>query len=593
MPWKRLAEHAEILAVHAAYVGFGKILYFGGDQHSGKQNQAHSFDATRLFDCGSSAVATLPSPTFDSFCSGHAFLGAVNVVKLLVAGGTERFLLPTGFHQHHFPGLRDAAIFSSPDFATGSGGWDWQSVAAMNISGLVKGPDKEDPQPTPERTGGRWYPTLIALPSGDVIAFSGHPGPSDLNHNNDIPEVFTRKPEPQGTWRFLAPYSDPSAHGYYLEHAQPLYPRVHLLPSGDILCSNPTHYPRERLPERLQALTTDSRPPTTFSFQPDVGPFGGTFTAVALFPTADDAPMDYGGYSSTSVLLPLGEKPANAASRNKPKTYTGDVLICGGANRTPYRLTLNGWKPTAAPGSWKWRPTRQRATNKSRLHANATLLPTGEVVMTGGIDYKPLPVPNAPAPPDSAAVHEPEVYNPYTDTWSVLDGPGEAAATARNYHSVALLMPDGRVWTAGSNKDAAQSVVDAVPPADDYRNLDIEIFEPWYHAVPETERPYITKAPSLLYPGTTVPIEGTYAEEIDRVVMVGCGTCTHAFDSGQRLIELAFTHTGGNVLNITVPPNNKVMPPGPYLLFTLREWSNPLGLPSYGTDIVVVSPQDT
>lgn len=137
MPWTRLAEHAEILAVHAAYVGFGKILYFGGDQHSGKQNEAHAFDATRLFDCGSFSVKTLPSPPFDSFCSGHTFLGAVNVVQILVAGGTERFSKQVGFHHDHFPGLRDAAIFSSPDCATGSGGWNWQSVAGMNLTSIL------------------------------------------------------------------------------------------------------------------------------------------------------------------------------------------------------------------------------------------------------------------------------------------------------------------------------------------------------------------------------------------------------------------------------------------------------------------------
>jgi hypothetical protein len=31
MPWERVGSSAEVLAVHAAYMGFGQILYFGGE----------------------------------------------------------------------------------------------------------------------------------------------------------------------------------------------------------------------------------------------------------------------------------------------------------------------------------------------------------------------------------------------------------------------------------------------------------------------------------------------------------------------------------------------------------------------------------
>ena len=51
MPWQHLSNRAEILAVHAAYMGFGQILYFGGDQHDKDNADRHIFDATRLFDC--------------------------------------------------------------------------------------------------------------------------------------------------------------------------------------------------------------------------------------------------------------------------------------------------------------------------------------------------------------------------------------------------------------------------------------------------------------------------------------------------------------------------------------------------------------
>ena len=131
MPWQLLADHAEVLAVHSAYMGFGQILYFGGDEHGRDHNARHLFDATRLYDCNSTAVTRLFSPRFDAFCCSHAFLGAANEVKLLAAGGTEQFIEEApGLHHPHFPSLRDAAIFSSPSFVPPSaGGWDWTTAA--------------------------------------------------------------------------------------------------------------------------------------------------------------------------------------------------------------------------------------------------------------------------------------------------------------------------------------------------------------------------------------------------------------------------------------------------------------------------------
>src|SRR5215211_1642909 len=194
MPWERVTSSAEVLAVHAAYMGFGKILYFGGDEFDPDHNKNHDFhNAARLFDCNDFTVQPVPSPDFDAFCCGHAFLGkAIDQVQLVAAGGTERWIFPEelpegGFHHGHFPGLRDAAVFHTPNFSNPSGpGWDWEPAAYMNA-----GLPRDEPNAPREKTGGRWYPTLATLPNGDVIAFSGHPGSDDLYHNNFIPEVFS------------------------------------------------------------------------------------------------------------------------------------------------------------------------------------------------------------------------------------------------------------------------------------------------------------------------------------------------------------------------------------------------------------------
>src|SRR3954452_15180776 len=182
MPWQVLSQNTEILAVHAALLPTSQILLLGGDQHDADLNVAGDVHHTRLFDCTSGTVSGCPSPAFDVFCCGHA--GLVDG-RVLIAGGTVRF--PGSGHQHavHFPGLRDAATFNPR-----SG--QWTIGALMN------------PEPGLSTGGGRWYPSLITLADGRVLALAGHPQEDDTRHGNDSPEVYSPNPAPAGTWRLIS-----------------------------------------------------------------------------------------------------------------------------------------------------------------------------------------------------------------------------------------------------------------------------------------------------------------------------------------------------------------------------------------------------
>jgi hypothetical protein len=390
-----------------------------------------------------------------------------------------------------------------------------------------------------------------------VIAFGGHPGSSDRDHNNFIPEVFSPTPAPQGHWHRLVDPSDPQQHAHYEQFfgELDLYPRMHLVETGDFIFTN---------------RVFDG----TYSFRPFLG--NGTFTKVCDFPIPELE--GFQGFDSTSVLLPIG--------RNRRGQFQNDfhaaLLKCGGIGLQPYRLDLDHWDPAApSPGSWEWRKTGRRQLQKFRKHANATILPTGEILVTGGINAGP----GGEDDLDAIGVRQPEIYNTVLDEWRTVDepsppgGPHGSPNGARNYHSVALLMPDGRVWSAGSSMNHKHGVQNA--------NLDIDLFAPWYHGNPN--RPEITAAPSWTKPQESIVIRSTFAEHIDRVVFVRCGSCTHAFNPDQRLVELEFEHSGsfGDVLLVKMPPNNFILPPGPYLFFTIRAWPGTPGLPSFGTDIFV------
>lgn len=549
MPWASVTIDSEILAVHAGILDFNQIVFFGGDQHDPDLAAQHRVDATRLFDCATGTVTRLPSPDFDLFCCGHAL--TVDGT-LMAAGGTFSFPAPAlALHHDHFPGVRNTAICRYD----GPGTFRWLKTADFNPTGQnapVCGPgqnpdiDQCCAQENFGKTGGRWYPTLLTLGTGEIVAIAGHPGPGDRNHDNYIPEVFTPTPPPLGQWHQLGSYGDPGQDRLFLQHSVSYYARAHVLPSGDVVLVSPGAG-------------------KTNTMAVNRSPWSAQFHEVCDFtPGNTGVDGEYGGWAEQSVLLPLLFE----------REYRPRVLVCGG--RQPWILDMGGWVPgQTPPGQLSWQKTNPRGLAGSPRRANglAVLLPTGEVLVLGGVAsftaggvFQQL---------DANAVKAPEIFNPDTDKWSALTDPDEIEPLPRNYHSVALLTGDGRVWVAGSDKDAGRGVAAA--------DLKIELYEPWYYREPG--RPSITGTPDRFLPGETFDVHTTQADRIKRVAIVRCGTCTHAFDPDQRYVSMKFEYEGGDRLRVLAPPNNNIMPPGMYFIYTI----NDKGLPSDGV-ITYASP---
>jgi hypothetical protein len=139
------------------------------------------------------------------------------------------------------------------------------------------------------------------------------------------------------------------------------------------------------------------------------------------------------------------------------------------------------------------------------------------------------------------------------------------ATVARNYHSTALLMPDGRVWTAGGNDRGDWSYhnsaayenppkplpTDAQDPGVDNRETQIELFEPPYYGQPD--RPRITSAPAYVGYNRSFTIQTPDAGAINRVALIRAGSATHAFNGDQRYVGLTFTRGAGQVVAIGPP----------------------------------------
>jgi len=215
----------------------------------------------------------------------------------------------------------------------------------------------------------------------------------------------------------------------------------------------------------------------------------------------------------------------------------------------------------------QWQSTASMSA--PRRHLNSTILPDGQVLITGGTRGSGFVNINT-----GLAVREAEVWNPATGQWTTL----AANSKMRIYHSVSLLLPDGRVLHGASGDALAAQPGGGVVPVPNAR--DHEIFSPPY--LFKGARPAIASAPATVGYGQTFSVATPNAAQVTDVRWIRLGSVTHAFDMSQRANTLAFTRTATGV-NVTAPGGPNLAPPGHYQLFIL----NRNGVPSAGRVVQV------
>jgi hypothetical protein len=349
---------------------------------------------------------------------------------------------------------------------------------------------------------GRWYPTATVLGDGRVMVLSGAISGTD-HHNQNLTGSTNTTVELYAVGSgWSSEYPVPTSW------TPPLYPRLHVLPSGKVFYS---------APEATSAL-----------FDPSTQIW-----------TLDVAATKYGasrGYG-TSVLLPL--TPEN--------NYDPRVMIFGGAS--PATSTTEIIDLGASTPIWQ----SGRNMTQPRIEMNATILPNGKVLATGG---------SLNDEDTTTASLNADLYDPTSNSFSSAG----ANAYARLYHSVALLLPDATVWLAGGN-----------PKQGSYEHH-MEIYQPAYLFNPDgsaATRPTITSAPGSLFYDTSFTVQTPDAASVSSVVVIRNGAVTHAFNMDQRMVGLSFT-AAAEALTVTVPSSENIAPPGYYMLFLL----NSQGVPS-------------
>ena len=280
----------------------------------------------------------------------------------------------------------------------------------------------------------------------------------------------------------------------------PLYPWIDVAPNGRAFYSGPD--------QTLRALNTAGT---------------GSWQAHGQRDTID---RDYGGRTLFDV---------------------GKLLVAGGGPSTSDArvINLNGPTPQVSP-------TAPMASGR-RQH-NLTVLADGTVLATGGNSS------GAPLVDLNAGVYAAEQWNPATGQWRTL----AAMQVTRQYHSIALLLPDGRVLSAGGGFCGTCDQVG-------YLAKNAEIYSPPYLFQADgtpAPRPAIDAAPAATSYGAAMQIATANPASIRKAALVRLGAVTHSNNMEQRYIPLSFT-TGATNITATAPANANVAPPGPYMLFII------------------------
>ncbi len=234
----------------------------------------------------------------------------------------------------------------------------------------------------------------------------------------------------------------------------------------------------------------------------------------------------------------------------------GKILVAGGGPsiNTAEVINLNGAKPTVtATGSMAY----------GRRQSNLTVLADGTVLATGGNSS------GAPLVDMNAGVYAAELWNPATGQWTTMS----SMQVTRQYHSTALLLPDGRVLSAGGG---ICGTCDSVG----YLNKNAEIFSPPYLFAKDgsgspAPRPTMTSVPSAVTEGSQFTVSTPDAASIAKVALVKLGAVTHSNNMDQRYVPLSFTAATG-AITVTAPTSVNIAPPGYYMLFII----NSAGVPS-------------
>lgn len=268
----------------------------------------------------------------------------------------------------------------------------------------------------------------------------------------------------------------------------------------------------------------------------------------------------FGPHHDLNWLSPEGTGSLAAAGAALPGTHypkqgiwamydVGKVLVAGGLKAvdnwdvvtSSFTVDLNGSTPAVASVA---------PMANARAFANSVILPNGEVMVVGGSTAGIFGS-------DAGTVYTPEIWNPTSRQWRAVAD----AAVPRNYHSLALLLPDGRVWSGGGGLYGDLKV--------DHQDAQIYTPAPLFNADGSAAaRPQITTAPDRIGPGAVFTVTATPGVQYFSFIRMAAQT--HSVSTDMRHVRLPHSVTGAGRYALTAHSSINVLTPGYWMLFAVN-----------------------
>ncbi len=256
--------------------------------------------------------------------------------------------------------------------------------------------------------------------------------------------------------------------------------------------------------------------------------------------------IDTAGNGSVGGAGNRGNDPY-AMNGNAVMYEPGKILTTGGAQAyQDAEATANATVIDITGANVTSRPVASMAFRRG-FH-DSVVLPSGEVVVVGG-QSRVVPF------SDATAILAAELWDPDTETFTTL----ASMATPRTYHSMALLLADGRVLAGGGGLCGGCST----------NHPDVEILTPPYllddNGNP-APRPSISAAPASIDLNERFDVSASAG--VAEFTLVRMASATHSVNNDQRRIPVSFTGGDGSY-RLTAPADGGIAPPGNYYLFAI------------------------
>lgn len=510
------------------------------------------------------------------FCSDQKQLADGTI---LAAGGTNYYAEPrldpkTGVIE--LEGVRNARIFDPEDNT-------WNKTGDLNY--------------------GRWYPSMVTLKDGDLFIASGvtklikplypwravnpdDPDPEDLGRidesGDNVPQTETYDRE-EKTWS-VNEDAPGSGSG---ERSLPLFPRLHLLPNGNVYYDaagqafNPMGQSYNQALWNLAATYN----PTTKEWS-DLGVPGLQAPEIG---SSNYAEPGFRG-STFSQALPFFADETGEYNKASFLTAGGVTLMSPGSYFPTDTSRINTVDVSGGTETLSTTPTDK--LGRPRWYSSGVTLPTGQVLAVSGADVDEVASPGMESP-----IRQAELFTPKRGPDGYAGGTWDDVAIQnrkRTYHNNAVLLPDGRVLIGGHapiphsyyNVRNNPDVPGVREASNNYKDASFELYEPPYLHWGE-ERPVIGNLNPAIKTGENLIVPTADPLSIDSVVLVRNPSETHLIDGDQRVVELPIAARTGDALHVSVTANKAVLPPGPYMLFINKYVGEDRKVPSVARQVFV------